>query len=88
MTKKKRMKRITKINPEDGLEAAILKQAADDYKEALLDQMEDMECPKTRKEVRRLEKFFRSDWGQSLSYGNGELIIEKCKLEVLEGGTA
>ena len=85
---KKKRRRLIHINPEDGLEAAILLVARYDYQDALLDQMEDRECPKIRREVRKLEKFFRSDWGQSLSYGNGELIIEKCKQKVLEGGMA
>lgn len=27
----------------------------------------------------RLESWFLSEWGQLLSFGNGEFIIEKCK---------
>ena len=88
MTKKRRMKRSIHINPEYGLEIAILQLAADDYREALIEQIEDRECLKTNKKVRRLERFFLSDWGQLLSSNNGELIIQRCRREVYEGGTA
>lgn len=81
MTKKRRIKRNTHINPDDGLEAAILKVAADDYIEALIIQSEDRECEKNNKEVRKLERFFLSAWGQLLSFGHGELIIERCRRE-------
>lgn len=84
MVKKKRKRRHTQINPEDGLENAILKLAADDYEEALLNQAEDMESPKHKKEAKKLERFFLGAWGQLLSFGNGELIIERCRQEVLK----
>lgn len=78
MNQKKKRKKCH-INPEDGLEAAILKVAKYDYIDALIEQMEDRECEITNRRARRLERFFLSPWGQSLSYNHGELIIERCR---------
>ena len=51
--------------------AAILKQAAKDYRKAAREGRHG--------KVIALERFFRSEWGQRLSRGNGELIIERLK---------
>ena len=77
----KRNNRIS-INPKYGLEAAILAVATEDYKEALRRQREGADSLKVDKAVRKLEKFFLSEWGQLLSGDLGELIIEKCRQEV------
>lgn len=53
--------------------AAIVSQAIKDYKKALAEN--------DRGEIRRLEKWFLSDWGQKLSNDNGALIIEKTRKE-------
>lgn len=53
--------------------AAIVSQAIKDYKDAL--------AKKDRGEIRRLEEWFLSDWGQTLSNDNGALIIEKTRKE-------
>ncbi len=53
------------------LQAAILEQAIHDYKIEL-------KCGGGH----RLEKWFLSEWGQTLSRGHGEEIIERCKREV------
>ena len=81
----KQFKRIH-INPKEGLEIAILVVAADDYREALRRQREDRDSMKANKEVRKLERFFLSRWGQLLSDNHGEAIIERCRREVSEGG--
>lgn len=57
--------------------AAIVKQAMTDYKAAL--KCEGKRAMKTRKEC---ERFFLSEYGQMLSAGSGERIIEKCREEV------
>lgn len=53
------------------LRAAIVKRAVQDYCSAL--RKNDL-CKKAR-----LERFFKGSWGQLLSYGKGEYIIEECK---------
>ena len=53
------------------LEAAILEQAIHDYKVELRCGGGDS-----------LEKWFLSEWGQMLSRGHGEEIIERCRREV------
>lgn len=83
----KRTRKHPKINPEDGLENAILKVAADDYIEALKYKMEDPYDKEANKVIALLEKFFLSKWGQFLSNYRGELIIERCRQKVLKGGT-
>lgn len=59
------------------LAAAIVKQAMSDYKAALKGNCK--EASRTKKEC---ERFFLSDYGQMLTAGNGERIIEMCKEEV------
>lgn len=53
------------------LQAAILEQAIYDYKIEL-----------RGGGGQSLEKWFLSEWGQMLSRGHGEQIIERCKREV------
>lgn len=52
----------------------VIKQAVNDYKRALR--------KNDNYTMATIEKFFLSDWGQWLSYGYGEYIIEKCKKSV------
>jgi len=58
-------------DPEMLLATAILKQAVDDY----------ISAAKTDNqiEIERLEKFFLSDWGQTLSFDHGEYIVRHCR---------
>ena len=58
------------------LRAAILRQAVIDYKEALQEQ--------NYKQIASLERFFLGWWGQLLSGGHGEYIIERCKKEITQ----
>ncbi len=53
--------------------AAILRQAAQDYRKAA--------GAGQHYKIKALERFFRSEWGQCLSQGNGEFIIETLKGE-------
>ena len=83
---KKKRHGYCNVDPNQGLEVAILKVAANDYKEALRGKQKDPFDDKTIKEIKKLEKFFLSNWGQFLSGYQGELIIEKCRQVVYEGG--
>lgn len=51
--------------------AAILRQAIREYLVAVR--------KNNFRGMMRLESWFLSEWGQALSYGHGEFIIEKCK---------
>lgn len=55
----------------DILRVAILKRAVIDYKSAI--RRKDLYA------MAQLERFFRSDWGQLLSFNQGEYIISNCK---------
>lgn len=55
----------------ENLRAGILQQAMKDYITALTDDDET--------EAKLLERFFKSDWGELLSGGHGDLIIIECK---------
>lgn len=55
----------------DNLRGQILRQAADDYVNALKENDE--------KEIRNLEKWFRSSYGQAISSNQGEEIINRCR---------
>ena len=56
------------------LRAAILRQAARDYEDALKDN--------NRAKAQKLEQFFKSGWGELLSGGLGDYIISECKKRV------
>ena len=58
------------------LAGAILKQAADDYIQKLEEGKE--------KSCAKLEQFFMSDYGQTLSMNHGDVIIQKCR-RIAEG---
>ena len=53
------------------IRAAIIRRAVIDYKAALR--------YKDYAKIAKLEKFFLSGWGELLSYGHGEYIIEHTK---------
>lgn len=55
------------------LQTAIVKQAADDLRVAI--RTDDTSA------VKALCNWFRSEWGQLLSYGQGEAIIRRIKKE-------
>ena len=57
----------------------VVRYAANDYKKELIKSKKD--GVKTR-EAYRLERFFRSEYGQMLSFGMGEYIIEQIQKEV------
>lgn len=58
------------------LMAAIIEQAVTDYKQAL------KECD--GRTIRECERFFLSEWGQALTWDNGENIMQRCRREVAE----
>lgn len=58
----------------DTLRMAILHQAVKDYQTALK--------KKDAAKCAAFVRWFRSDWGQTLSGDNGELIIRECKTRV------
>lgn len=53
------------------LAGAILNLAADDYIKAIVKGND--------KEIKKLERFFLSAWGQQLSLNQGEAIIWNCR---------
>ena len=59
------------------LAGAILKQAKKDYIQALIDYETGDFYEITT--IRKLEDFFLSDWGQFLSFNQGEYIIRKSQ---------
>ena len=63
------------------LATEIMKMAAEDYRNALIASKK--EKVKTR-EAYLLERFFRSEYGQLLSMGLGQYIIERIQKEVEE----
>jgi hypothetical protein len=64
------------------LRAEIVKSAVNDYRAALR-KSKRIGC-KCAEEI-KLERWFLSGWGQMLSGGNGEYIIEKCRKTYKDG---
>ena len=62
----------------ENLRTAILRQAATDYIKALQDGKQ--------AEASKIERFFKSEWGEFLSGGHGDFLISECKRRAnLEG---
>ena len=59
---------------------AIIKQAVEDYKAALRGKKTAAKI----KTIRECEKFFLSKWGQTLTDGNGQIVIDRCRGEVAQ----
>lgn len=60
------------------LATAILLSAQNDYIEALKDYYI-LKSERAKGKIISLENFFLSDYGQILSLGHGELLIEHCR---------
>ena len=74
----------------EGLAIGIIAQAASDYRRA---QWRYRQAKKDSDEqlrvigdIRALERFFRSEWGNALAFGKGEIILEELKKECGEYG--
>lgn len=59
------------------IRVAIIRRAVLDYQEAL--------TRRNHAQAARLERFFRSGWGELLSYGHGEYIIDHTRKIVRDG---
>lgn len=66
------------------LSAGILEQAIADYKDVLQGRKVINQNGKIEATIPELEKFFLSQYGQTLSRGNGERIIARCRREAKE----
>jgi hypothetical protein len=62
------------------LAIAIIEQAKRDYKNAL----QGTRTKEKEKDIKDCETFFLSEWGQSLTFWNGEFVIERCRREVAQ----
>lgn len=75
---------VSRIDGLDGYErlvAAIMKQAVEDYIGDLYLYYSNGRLPKHEKAVKNDERFFLSDYGQTLSGGQGAVIIELAQKE-------
>lgn len=61
------------------LAGAVVRMAMSDYKAALKSKSTK---PKRIAKIRELERFFLSDYGQALSLGRGQELIDLCRKEV------
>lgn len=70
------------------LAIAVLNQAQIDFERALTASKKNRNDYKSRDEAAFLQKFFLSQYGQALSFGHGEAIVEQCKRHVAAGRIA
>ena len=68
-------------DPWRSLADAIVIQAAKDYRKALGRLRRNPDNASAKTELAKIERFFRSDWYDSLTSVPGELIIRKLKEE-------
>lgn len=72
-------KMISEKKAFENLAIAIIWQATEDYKEA--EQMSEAGKKRRRAEI---EKFFNSKWGKTLSFNNGDYVLNRVKKELAE----
>lgn len=69
----------------EALAAAILQQAVVDYKKIASKKTKNKNDEKAKaSELKTIERFFLSGYGQSLSYHHGEYIVERCRKEAAQ----
>ena len=71
-------------NPYEKLANAIVLQAVSDYRAALKKVKKNSKNRDAIDEVLQIEKFFRSEWYQTLTSLDGEYLIERLRKEVSE----
>ena len=78
------MKTVGEREAYENLANAIVLSAVDDYKSALLRQKRNPESISAAEDVKRLEKFFYSDWFEVLTNLDPSYLIRKLKEMVAE----
>lgn len=71
-------------NPYEKLANAIVLQAVSDYRAALKKVKKNPKNRDAIDEVLQIEKFFRSEWYQTLTSVDGEYLIDRIRKEVSE----
>lgn len=69
-------------NPYEKLANAIVLQAVSDYRAALKKVKKNSKNRDAIDEVLQIEKFFRSEWYQTLTSLDGEYLIERLRKEI------
>lgn len=73
-------------NPYENLANAIIVKACDDYRVALKKIKHNPKNKDAIDEALSLERFFRSQWYQTLTDVDGEFLIRKLRDEITKGG--
>lgn len=73
------MKIVDEKEAYENLANAIVESAAKDYKSALIRQKRNPESRTAAEDVKRLEKFFYSDWYEMLTNLDASYLIRKMK---------
>ena len=78
------MKAVGKKEAYENLANAIIISAVRDYKAALIHLKRNPDIESARKNVKRQEKFFYSEWYETLTNLDGSYLIQKLKEKVNE----
>ena len=73
-------------NPYENLANAIIVKACDDYRAALKKLKHNPKNRDAIEEPLSVERFFRSQWYQTLTNVDGEFLIRKLRDEIEKGG--
>ncbi len=71
------------MNPYEELANAIVLQAVKDYRQALKLLSENPHSRSAMAAVNEMERFFRSDWYETLTFVDGEMLIRKLREEAV-----
>jgi hypothetical protein len=72
---------IDKTTAYTNLALAIVLLAAEDYREAQWQLSQNPHDKKARDELKRLTRFFKSQWGEELCLGRADYILDKLQKE-------
>lgn len=68
----------------ENLANAIVTRAADDYRLALMEQKKNANDTAALEQINECEDFFRSEWMEALTSLDGEALIKRLRMDVLE----
>lgn len=72
---------LNKTTAYTNLASAVVIQAVEEYREAQLELSKNPKSRKAKGRLKKLRRFFESDWGNELCLGRAEYILDRLQKE-------